>query len=489
MAISGTSGGTIPAFVVDKPPPVPVANAGTAQLPKAVPPVPPGASGIELKNQDIARSQPQKLIPVPANVIPRGNGPLPPPPPVPSAGDAQAGSLAVPSRAVSTGSPSAGIRTTSATNRVQPADQKEWEANYGDLSRHPAYKDGWALPYVVNIPVKELAKSLRDQFGAGGITLKQRFEMLVSDAYRPLWLNPTTGPAMVAVWRQLNSQWAKPSQPWQTAKPWPEFNPGLSGKLKNQDAVFPIPHVDPATGRPLSWRSSSNLQKWEMFHKVAPHAQTYGWSDIDRQSGDRTAIRATYTALSVQYNRLLDATVPELQAKQQLLCSSESLWRDEEYGPVMHDMWAKLNSRLIALGQPAAEPPRFLLVPSPRHEVEVLSAVQKLGDLYRSFSQWLPGYNDSEPESYKASGNPKPWAQLMAEGRKELIEMRFWPLAQSYDNFIRHHLGSVDAATRANLLTKQRQLIDWIKSEPETLAAKRVNYFRLENTLAAVEGN
>jgi hypothetical protein len=489
MAISGTSGGAILALVggvVEKPLPVPVANAEPAPLPKAVPPVRLGASGIEWKNQKIASSQPQKLIPVPANVIPRGNGPLPPPPPVPSSGDAQPGSLAVPSRAVSTGSPSAGIRTTSASNHIHLADQKKWEANYGDLSRQPAYRS-WAYPYAANTPVQELYRSLRDQFGAGGITLKQRFEMLVSDAYRPLWLNPTTGPAMVAAWRQLNSQWAKPSQPWQTAKPLPEFNPGLSGKLKNHDAVFPVPQVDAATGKLLSWRSSSNLQKWEMFHKVPPHAQTYGWSDIDRRSGDRTAIRASYTALSVQYNRLLDATVPELRAKQQLLSSSESLWHDEEYGPVMHDMWSKLNSRLIALGQPAVEPPQFLLVTSPRHEVEVLPAVQKLGDLHRSFSQWLPGYNDPEPASYKASGNPKPWAQLMAEGRKELIEMRFWPLAQSYDNFIRHHLGSVDAATRADLLNEQRQLIDWIKSEPDSLAAKRVNYFRLENTLATAQ--
>jgi hypothetical protein len=481
MAIPGSSGSGIFAYVVGGLPPVPLVKAETPEPPKAVPPVPPGASGIELKNQNIARAQPQKLIPVPSNVIPRGQGPLPPSPP--SSGNAQPASSVVPSRTVSAGSSSTDTTATSASNRVQLADQKKWEANYGDLSRQPAYTS-WAHPYDANTPVQELYRSLRDQFGAGALTLKQRFEMLVSDTYRPLWLNPTTGPAMVAVWRQLNQQWVKP---WQAAKPLPQFNLALSGQLKNQDAVFPVPQVDPATGKLLSWRSSSNLQKWEMFHKVPPHAQTYGWSDIDRQSGDRTGIRATYTSFTVQYNRLLDATVPELRAKQQLLSSAESLWRDEEYGPVMHDMWTKLNSRLIALGQPAVEPPRFLLVPSPRHEVEVLPAVQQLGDLYLSFSHWLPGYNDPEPESYKGSGNPKPWPQLMAEGRKELIEMRFWPLAQSYDNFIRNHLGSVDAATRATLLKEQKQLIEWIKSEPDTLAAKRLIYFGLENTVAAAQ--
>jgi hypothetical protein len=480
MAISGSSGSGILADVVGALPPVPMVKAETLQPQKTVPPVPPGASGIELKNQNVGRAQPQKPIAVPSNVIPRGHGPLPPPPP--SSRDAQPASSAVPSRAVSTGNSSAASSPAPASNRIQEADQKNWEINYGNLSRHPAYKNGWALPLDANDAAKRLYGWLVSQSGAGGLSTKALFELLISEANRPLWVNPTTGPAMVWAWRELNNQWIKP---WQPPKPLPEFDTAL--RIKNRDALFPLSSVDPATGKPLSWRSSSNLQKWEIFHKVPPHAQTYGWSDIDRQSGDRTGIRATYTALRVQYNGLPDATAPELAAKQKLVSGWESLWHDEEYGPVMHDMWNQLNSRLTALGQPAVEPPRFLLVPSPRHEVEVLPAVQQLGDLYRSFSQWLPGYNDPEPASWKGSGNPKPWPQLMAEGRKELIEMRFWPLAQSYDNFIRNHLGSVDAATRAVLLKEQRQLIDWIMSEPDTLAARRMVYFGLENTLAGAQ--
>jgi hypothetical protein len=480
MAISGSSGSGILAYVIGGLPPVPTVKAEMLQPQKTVPTVPPGASGIELKNQNVGRAQPQKPIPVPSNVIPRGHGPLPPPPPY--SNDAQPASSAAPSRAVLTGNSSTTKSPTSASNRIQEADQKNWEINYGNLSRHPAYRNGWALLLDANDAAKRRYASLVSQFGAGGNSTKELFEMLVSEANRPLWVNPNTGPVMVWAWRELNNQWVKP---WQPPKPLPEFDTAL--KIKNWDALFPLSSIDPATGKPLSWRSSSNLMAYDMFHRVPPHAQTYGWSDIDRQSADRTAIRATYTALRVQHNGLPDATAPELAAKQKLLSGWESLWRDEEYGPLMHDMWSQLNGRLTALGQPAVEPPRFLLVPSPTHEVKLLPAVQQLGDLYRSFSQRLPGYNDPEPASWKDSGNPKPWPQLMAEGRRELIEMRFWPLAQSYDNFIRHHLGSVDAATRAVLLKEQRQLIDWIKSEPDSLAAKRVKYFQLENTLGAAQ--
>jgi hypothetical protein len=472
MTILATSGsGTIANLFGGLPTAQPV-KADTTQPPK---PVPSGVICSQPKISGLPLQRPLPVLSVPSG-RPARSDPLPPPPPY----GAQPASPQVPPRPVSTGTSSAAIRTPSAPNNIQAADRKTWESNYGNLSRQPAY-ESLARPFDANDTVKGLYHSLTDQMNAGRLTWKQRFELLVRQDYFGLWLNPSTGPAMVWAWRELNNQWVKP---WQAAKPLPEFDAAL--RITNLDDIFPPANVNHETGEPLPWRNPDNLKEWEMRFKVAPHAQTYGWSDIDRQS---TGITATYTGFTGQYNRLLDAKVPELLAKQKLLSGAESLWRDKEYGPVMLYMWNKNNSRLTTLGQPAIAPPQFLLVPSPTHQVEVLPAVQNLSDLYRSFSHWLPGYNAPEPDSYKGSGNPKPWAQLMADGRKELIEMRFWPLAQSYDNFIRNHLGSVDESIRAALFKEQKQLIDWIKSEPDSLAAKRIDYFQLENTLATASGN
>lgn len=428
-------------------------------------------------------ASPTKPLPVPMPPPLGGKPDSLPPPPENVTGANSASQTA--NRGADRQSASAIANSTTASGRVQLADRQAWEAGYGNLSRQSVFQS-LAHPYEVNGPMQDLYRSLSAQFESGGRTTRERFEMLVQDSYRPLWLNPTTGPAMVAAWAQLNKEWVAKHQP---EKPLPIFAPALAGRLQNQDSVFPPQEVDSTTGAPLSWRNSGNVQKWEMFHKVPPHSMTYSWSDVVYRSGDRTSINATYTDFCVRFDRLLGTTAPELRAKQQLLSGSESLWRDEEYGPVMHDMWSKLNNRLGALGQPAVEPPRFLLVPSPRHAVEVLPAVQKLQELNQPIGERLSGYNDPEPASYQGSGNPKPWPQLMAEGRKELVEMRLWPLALSYDNFIRHHLGSVDAATRAALLKQQEQLIEWIKSAPETLAAKRVTYFGLESALLAAQKN
>jgi hypothetical protein len=361
-----------------------------------------------------------------------------------------------------------------ANNSITEADRQSWQNQYAALSQRPEYS-AWSKSLDNNPTLEEKFNSLKAVMLPGHGTTKQKFATLASENYRALWLNPRTGAALVATWRQLNSEWVKA---WQPSKPLPEFSQAVSGKLLNQDEVFPRQTKDFVTGKTFPWCTVENLEKWSKLYEVPDHKGHYPNDSVD-QSGDRTAISATYLLFSSHFNKLPDSDVEKLKFKQQDLGSYPSLWRDKEYGPLMLHSWNKINDLLKASGAQPVEPPQFLMVSSPRNESEVLPAVQQLRGLFRDFSYWLPGYDNPEPAK----------AKMMAEGRKELIEMRFWPLAQSYDNFITRHLGSVDAATRATLLNEQKQLLEWIKSEPDTLAARRVAYFGLESRLTQAQLN